>query len=147
MLFYNQHNAIHSLQQRNTVDFGLWSCFSSFERKGSKKTLQSASGKFRWQLGHWSCHKEEFLDNHLPRARITPKQQGTFEKREKVLSSFGAQDTDSRGYEVSDLEDIESVWENPAVDINSVYRPGIVKPFSPFILDDFRWDQPLPTQY
>ena len=24
-LFYNQHNAIYRLQQRNTVDFGLWS--------------------------------------------------------------------------------------------------------------------------
>ena len=24
-LFYNQHNAIYSLQQRNTVDFGIWS--------------------------------------------------------------------------------------------------------------------------
>ena len=34
-LFYNQNNAVYSLQQRNTVDFGLWSWFSSFERKGS----------------------------------------------------------------------------------------------------------------
>ena len=24
-LFYNQHNAIYSLQQRNTVDVGRWS--------------------------------------------------------------------------------------------------------------------------
>ena len=35
-LFYNQHNAIYRLQQRNTVDFGLYSWFSSFERKGSR---------------------------------------------------------------------------------------------------------------
>ena len=35
-LFYNQRNAIYSLQQWNTVDFGLRSSFSNFERKGSR---------------------------------------------------------------------------------------------------------------
>ena len=35
-LFQNQQNALYSLQQRNTVDFGLWSWFSRFERKGSR---------------------------------------------------------------------------------------------------------------
>ena len=28
----------------------------------------------------------------------------------EVLSSVGAQDTDTRGYELSDLEDIEFSW-------------------------------------
>ena len=34
-LLYNQQKAIYSFQQRNTVDFGLWSWFSSSESKGS----------------------------------------------------------------------------------------------------------------
>ena len=35
-LFHYQHNAIYSLQQRNTVEFGLWSWFCSFVQKGSR---------------------------------------------------------------------------------------------------------------
>ena len=79
-------------------------------------------------LAAWSLllsPRQEFLDNHLTRVPITPNQQGAFEMREEVLSSVGAQDTDTRGYEVSDLEDIEFSWEDPAVDMDSVYRPGI----------------------
>ena len=41
--------------------------------------------------------------------------------REEVLSSVGAQDTDTTGYELSDLEDNEFSWEDPAVDMDSVY--------------------------
>ena len=58
--------------------------------------------------------------------------------REEVLSSVGAQDTDTSGYELSDLEDFEFSWEDPAVDMDSVYRPGIDTPFSPSIFDDFQ---------
>ena len=57
-------------------------------------------------LAAWSLllsQRQEHLDNHLPRDPITPNQQGTFEMREAVLSSVGAQDTDTRGYELSDL--------------------------------------------
>ena len=43
--------------------------------------------------------------------------------REEILSSVGAQDTDRSGYELSDLEDIEFSWEDPAVDMDSVYPP------------------------
>ena len=68
--------------------------------------------------------RQEFLDNHLPRVPITPNQHGTFEIREEVLSGVGAQDTDTRGYELSDLEDIEFSWEDPAVGMDSIYRPG-----------------------
>ena len=57
--------------------------------------------------------------------------------REEVLCSVGAQDTDTSGYKLSDLEDIEFSWEDPAVDADSVYRPGIDIPFSPCIFDDF----------
>ena len=41
--------------------------------------------------------------------------------REEVLSSVEAQDTDTSGYELSDLEDIEFSSEDPAVDMDSVY--------------------------
>ena len=47
-------------------------------------------------LAAWSLllsQKQEFLNNHLPRVPITPNQQGSFEMREQVLSSVGAQDT------------------------------------------------------
>ena len=77
-------------------------------------------------LAAWSLllfQKQKFLENHLPRVAITPKQQGTFEMKEGVLFSVGAQDTDTREYELSDLEDIEFSWEGLAVDMDSVYRP------------------------
>ena len=84
--------------------------------------------------------RQEFLDNHLPRVPITPNQQGTFEMREEALSGVGAQETDTIGYELSDLEDIEFSWEDPAVDADSVYRPGIDAHFSPSISDDFQME-------
>ena len=61
--------------------------------------------------------------------------------REEVLSSVGAQDTDTSGYELSDLVDNEFSWEDPAVDMDSVYRPGIDTPFSPSIFDDFQMEK------
>ena len=82
--------------------------------------------------------RQWFLDNHLPRIPITPNKQGTFEKREEVLSSVGAQDTDTRGYEPSHIEDIEFSWKDLAVDMDSVYRPASDTPFSPSIFDDFQ---------
>ena len=82
----------------------------------------------------------EFLENHLPRVPLTPNQQGTFEMRGEVFSSVGAQDTDTKGYEVSDLEDTEFSWEDPAADMDSVYRPGMDTPFSPSIFDDFQME-------
>ena len=40
--------------------------------------------------------------------------------REEVLSNVGTQDTDTRGYEVSDLEDIEFTWEDVVVDTDLI---------------------------
>ena len=57
---------------------------------------------------------------------------------EEVFSSVGAQDTDTRGYELSDIEDIEFNWEDPAVNMDSVYQPGIDTPFYPSIFDYFQ---------
>ena len=36
-----------------------------------------------------------------------PNQQGTHEMRDKVLSSVGAQDMDTSGYQVSDLDAVD----------------------------------------
>ena len=74
----------------------------------------------------------------MPRFPITPNQQGTFELREEALSSVGAQDVDTRGYELSDLEDVEFSSEDPAVEIDSGYGLGFDTPFSASIFDDFQ---------
>ena len=82
--------------------------------------------------------RQKISDNQLARAPITPNQKGTFEKREKVLYRFGAQDTDTRGHELSYLEDIEFSWDYPAVDMDSVYRPGVDTPLLSSFFDDFQ---------
>ena len=56
--------------------------------------------------------------------------------RGEVLSTVGAQDLDTSSYQVSDLEDIEFNWENPQMDMDAVFRPGIDTPFSPTTFDD-----------
>ena len=58
------------------------------------------------------------------------------EMRDEVLSSVGARDLDTSSYQVSDLEDIEFNWENSQLDMDSVFRPGIVTPFSVTTFDD-----------
>ena len=79
---------------------------------------------------------QEFLDNYLAQVPITPNQQGTFQMREKVLYSVGAQDLDTSRYQVSDLGDIEFNWENSLLDLDAVFRPGIDTLFSPTTFDD-----------
>ena len=78
------------------------------------------------------------MDSHPPRVPIAPDQQGTFEVREEVLSTGGAQDTDTKRYELCHLEDVEFSWEDPAIDMDSVYRPGLDTPFSPSVFDVFQ---------
>ena len=87
-----------------------------------------------WQL--LLSQRRHFLDNHLPRVRITQKQEETMEMRNEVLSSVGAQDLDTSSHQVSDLEDIEFNWENSHLDMDAVFRPGRDKPFSPTTFDD-----------
>ena len=121
------------------LDFGPDSVVLSVNDLDKNLTINS----LEIPLAAWSLllfQRQEFLDNHLPRVPITPNQQGTIEMREEVLSKVGAQDTDTSGYELFDLEDIEFSWENPAVDMDSVYGPGIEFPFSPSIFDDFQME-------
>ena len=124
------------------LDFGPDSVVLSVKGRDENLTVSS----LEIPLAAWSfllSQRQEFLDNHLPRVPITPNQKGTFELREELLSSVGAQDTDTRGYELSDVEDFEFSWEDPAVDMDSVYRLGIDTPFSQFspsIFDDSQMD-------
>ena len=118
------------------LDFGPDSVVSSVKDLNENLTISSPE----IPVAAWSLllpQRQDYLNNHMPRVRITPNQLGTFELREEVFSIVGAQDTDTSGYELSDLEDIEIGWEDPAVDINCVYQPGIDTPFSPTIFQIF----------
>ena len=86
-------------------------------------------------LAAWSLslsQAKELLNNHIAQDPVTPNQQGTHELRADV----GAQDTDTSGYQVSDLDDVELYWENSQLDVDAVFRPGIDTPFSPTAFDD-----------
>ena len=87
-----------------------------------------------WQL--LLSQRQDFLNNHMPQVPITGIQEGTMEMRDEVISSVGAQDLDTSSYQVSHLEDIEFNWENPQLDKDAVFRPGIDAPFSPATFDD-----------
>ena len=54
-------------------------------------------------LAAWSLllfRRDDFLKNHLARAPITSNQDGTMEMRDEVLSSVGAEEMDTIGYQV-----------------------------------------------
>ena len=102
------------------LDFGPDSVVLSVKDLDENFTISSLESP----LAAWSLllsQRQQFLDNHLHRVPITPNQRGTFKMTEEVFSSVGAQDTDTSGYELSDLEDIEFSCEDPALDMDSVY--------------------------
>ena len=51
------------------------------------------------------------------------------EMKDEVLSSVGAQNMDTSGYQVSDLDDVELYWQNDQLDVDIVLIPGIGNPF------------------
>ena len=61
--------------------------------------------------------------------------------REKVLSSVGAQDLDTSSSQLTDLEDIEFIWDNSQLDMDAAFRPGIDTPFSPTTFDDLSMEK------
>ena len=130
------HHDLLSLQRRNQVDSWFWTrlCYycSKRSRTKSNNQLTRKNPIAAWHL--LLSQGQEFLDNHLSRVPITPNQQGTFEMRDEVLSSVGAQDLDTSSCQVSYLEDIEFNWENSELD--AVFRPGIDTPFSSKTFDD-----------
>ena len=62
---------------------------------------------------------------------------GTFVMRDEVLSSVGAQDMDTNGHQLSDLDVVEFYWENEQLDIDAVFRPGTDTPFFLSTFNDF----------
>ena len=102
------------------LDFGPDSVVLSVKDLDENLTINS----LEIPLAAWSLllsQRQDFFDNHLPRVPKDPNQHGPFKMREEVLSSVGAQDTGTRGYVLSDLEDIEFSWKDPAVDMVIVY--------------------------
>ena len=53
------------------------------------------------------------------------------------LPSEVAQDTDTSGYQLSDLQDIEFQWENPDLKMDAVFRPNVKTLFSSPKFNDF----------
>ena len=118
-----------------TLDFGPHSVTFSVNYLDQNVTISSQEKPLAaCQL--LLSQRQDFLNNHLGQVLITPNQQGTFEMREEVLSSVGAQNLDTSSYQVSDLEDIEFNWENLQLDMDAMFRPGIDTPFSPTTFDN-----------
>ena len=91
-------------------------------------------------LAAWSLllsQRQEFLNNHPARVPVNPNQQGTHEIRDEVLSSVCAQDMDTSGNQVSDLDDVDIYWDNDQLDADAFFVPGIDTLFSPTAFDDF----------
>ena len=88
----------------------------------------------------WSLflfQRQQLLNNHLARVTVNPNHQGTHGLRDEVISSVGAQDMDTSGYQVSaDMDDVEFHWENDLLDVDAAIWPGIDFLFSPTAFDD-----------
>ena len=85
-------------------------------------------------LAAWSMllsQRQQFLNDLLARVPVTPNPQGTHEMKDEVLSSVGARDMDTSGYQVSsaDLDDVEFLWEKDQLDVDAVFRPALILPF------------------
>ena len=113
-----------------TLDFGSDSVTITVKDPDQNITVSSQETPLAaWQL--LLSQKEHFLDNHLARVLTsTQNQEGTMEMRNEVLSSPGVNDLNTSSYQVSDLGHIDFNWKNSQIDMDAVFRPGIVSPFS-----------------
>ena len=116
-----------SLQRWYWVISRIWTRFSYSDCERScpgkaNKVPRISSGSFQLVV---VTNTKMFENNHLSWVPITPNQQRTQEMGKDVLFSVGAQDMDTLGSEVSELEDIEFFPENPPLEANAVFRPGI----------------------
>ena len=130
-----QHVEMKSVFIQWTLDFGPDSATIAVNDLDQNLTISSQE----LPLAAWKLllsQRQDFLNKHLPRVPITENQERTMDMRDEVLSSVGAQQLDTSSYQVSDLEDIDFHWENPQLDMDAVFRPGIDTPFSPTTFDD-----------
>ena len=133
MIFSGSHNGIQW-----TLEFGPDSVTVSVNDLDQNITIGSQELPLAvWQL--LLSQREDFSDNHLARVPVTPNQQGTHEMRDKILSSTGSQDLDTSSYQLTDLEDMEFIWEISQLDMDAVFRPGIDTPFLQLHLTIYRW--------
>ena len=66
-----------------------------------------------------------------------PQPAKTMEIWKEVISSVATQDMVTSGYQLSDLENIEIDWDDPDLNMDAVFRPGIKTPFSSSTFNDF----------
>ena len=122
-----------------SLDFGPDSVFLTVEDLVHLMSISSQEIPLpAWNL-LWS-HNLDVLNNHLMQPSNTPNQLGTLEMRDEVLSCVGAQDADTRVYQVSNLEDVELRWESPDLKMDAVFRPGIDILFYPSIFNNSEID-------
>ena len=60
-------------------------------------------------VAHWSLllsQRQEFLNSDIPRVTVAPNQHGTHEMRDEVLSSVSAQNLDTTGHQLSDMDEV-----------------------------------------
>ena len=60
------------------------------------------------------------------------------EKQDELLSSVAAQDMDTSGYQLFDLEDFEFHGKHPDLNMDAPFRPVIVTSFRPSTLHKFQ---------
>ena len=121
-----------------TLEFGPDSVTIAVNDLDQKITISSQEIPLAaWHL--LLSQRQDFLNNLLLQVPITPNQEGTMEMRDEVLSSVGAQDLDTSGYQVSDLEDLEFNWENSQLDMDAVFRPSIDTPLLQQHLTIYWW--------
>ena len=63
--------------------------------------------------------------------------------REAALLGGGAQVMDTRSYEVSELDVIEFVWENPQLEVDALFRPTTDTSFSQTAFDSLEKVRPV----
>ena len=96
--------------------------------------LKMTTGSQGIPVAAWSLllpQKQHFSNNHLTQVPITAKQQGTI---------AGAQDLDTIGYQLSDLEGVELQWQDLDSRFDAVFSPGVDTPFSPSTSDNIEMD-------
>ena len=136
----SQHDFL-SLQRRYWMVSRFWTRLSSSSMEWLVHGTTTCS--LGNPLADWSLllsQRQEILSNHLTRVPNNPNQEVTLEMRDEVLSSVGAQDMDTSGFQVSDLKDVECHWENDHLDVGAIFRPGVdtVLSHSNFNVSDIR---------
>ena len=95
-----------------------------------------------WPAGNlFLSQRQEILVNHLARMPITPNQPGRHEMREEALSSAGAQEMDTSGYEHHNWTPLNSL------EVNAVSAPLRDMPFSPTAVDHLEMERSLETPF